>query len=336
MSVTKRIRKGLATKGDTSDTASPEALAKARATFGLDAAPTFRSHQEEAEAQAKGFRDRLQMKRVRRKVDSMGTPGDVARRGMSKSPPAEWVQELRQVSPESTTMSFLIFAWKEPLLEPDRARWCLYEAIPDALISTERRMELAGAPFWERPLRERQAQAQQVSAYQWMMYHEHRLDVRPFWCLQGTEGGTPLHHSQVEQRFLRMMRQPPDPLHVGALPYAGWDSRVRAAVVGRDRLVRFGGSVTQLRDSGTPAAYKANVEAQEKAYRRAFWDWFAERLGPSTELYAYILKHEDPDRHRQRTEDAIAASEAREVFIETGRVPDPIEYQKRPLVFASP
>jgi hypothetical protein len=335
MSVTKRIRKNVAARGDSSDAVTPEALAKARLTFGLDVAPTFRAQQEQAEAKAKGFRDRLHAKRIRRTVDALGTPGDIARKGMQKQPPAEWVQALREISPESDAVSYLVFAWKEPLLEPARARWCLYEAIPDALITTERRMELAGAPYWERPLEERQAQAQVVSGYQWMMYHEHRVDVRPFWCLQGAEGGTPLHHSRQERRFLTLMGQPADPLHVGALPYAGWDNRVRAAVVDRDRLVRFGGSITQLRDSGTPDAFKSNVEAQEKAWRRQWWDHITARLAPSTELYAYILKHEDPDRHRQRAEDAIAAAEAKEVFIETGRMPDPSEYRNRALVFAA-
>lgn len=334
MSVTKRIRKGLAAKGDTSDAVSPDALAKAKATFGLDVAPTFRMQQEQEQAVAQGFKDRMHAKRVHRIVDGLGTPGDVERNAMRKSPPAEWLRDLREISPESTAHSFLVFRWCAPPLEPDRNRWCLYEAIPNALITAERRMELSGPPYWELPKKERGAQAQIVSAYQWLMYHEHRLDVRPFWCLQGTEGGTPLHLSAVERRFLRMMRKPDAALHVGALPYAGWDVRVREAVIGRDRLVRLG-SVGAMRETGTPEAMRAAQVEQEKAYRRAFWDWFADRLGPTTELYAYILKHEDPDRVRQTSEDAIAAAEAKEVFVETGRLPDPIEYRSRRLLVAS-
>ena len=45
----------------------------------------------------------------------------------------------------------------------------------------------------------------------------------------------------------------------------------------------------------------------------------------------WISRHEDADRtyERQTREDAMAAADARDVFIETGRLPDPRDYKKR-------
>jgi hypothetical protein len=302
----------------------PQTLAMHREKWGLDAAPTHKARTSAKKAK---------QDRITKIKQSFGTPLDVVRGLMARKPPREWERDLRAISPISDHSSYLIFAWKAPPFAMDDGRWCLYEAIPDALISVERRMELAGAPFWELPKDQRAGQAQIVSAYQWVMYREHRVDVRPFWCLQGSEGGTPFNISRVEQRFLTMMGKPTDPVPLGALPYAPWDARAAQQILERDRLVKFGGSIAKMKASGTSEAVKADVEAQEKEYRRKFWDWFSEKLGPQTELLRYCLQHEDADRvmRPQTREESIAANETRDFFIEHGRVPDPWQFRHKKI-----
>ena len=295
--------------------AQMDALSKARKTFGLDAVPT-----------AARRRDVLRAARADKKalLDSIGTPGDVARAMMRKPLPAEWERDLRAISPIMDGKSHLRFAWKEPPGKPDDGRWTIYECTPAPLVRTERLMELESPPFWTLATpAERHAQAQVVSAYQWLMYREHRLDVRPFWCLQGSEGGTPFHLSNIEVRYLRMMGLPDYPLPLGALPYAPWDERTKRQVLERDRLYRFGASAGQ----GTPES-KA---AEERLFRQRFFDWFSEKMGPQSELMAWCASHEDADKlyARQTREEAMAAADARDVFIETGRLPDPSDYKKR-------
>ena len=320
-----------AVDGDVTDFAPPAAtaedLARAREKFGLHLSEPYGYKREKAKRHGQ---------KIQRMVKQMGTPLDVVRAMMAVPVPPAWELDLRSISPVSEDHSFLIFAWKQPPLEHDAGRWCLYEAIPDKLITTERRMELAGTPYWRLGTKAaRFAQASIVSAFQWAMYREHKLDVRPFWCLQGTEGGTPLHHTRQEQRYLTMMGKPMHPLHVGALEFAPWDNRVKAQVVERDRLYKLGGSVERLRGTGTSAAMMAEHERLEKEYRRAFWDWFAEKLGEQTELYAYVLKHlPDGERHRQTAQDAAAAANAKEYFIETGAVPSPHVYRKKRITVA--
>ena len=291
-----------------------DGLSRARRLFGLDAVPT-----------AARRREALRAKRSKTKaiLDAVGTPGDVARALMAKPVPPEWERELREISPIRDGHSHLVFAWKEPPGEPDRARWCLYEAFPEPLVGTERLMHLQSAPYWTLPTKdERHAQAQIVSAYQWEMYRRYRVDVRPFWCLQGTEGGTPFHLDNIEVRYLRMMGLPDYPLPMGALPYAPWDNRAKQRVLERDRLYRLG----QLAASTT-----AEKAAAEKVFRQRFFDWFSETMGPQSELFAWCSKHEDADRvyARQTREEAMAAADARDVFIETGRLPDPSDYTQR-------
>ena len=300
------------------------ALSEHRKRWGLDAVPVYARPVEQKEAQ---------VKKIASIKQSFGTPLDVVRGLMAKRPPQDWVDDLASISPKSEVSSYLTLAWKAPPFAMDEGRWTIYECIPDRLIGAERRMDLAGTPFWELPRDQRAGQAQIVSAFQWEMYRLHRVDVRPFWCLQGSEGGTPFHIDRVEQRFLRMMGKPSEPLPLGALPYAPWDARSRKAVLERDRLVKFGGSIAKMKASGTTAAVSAELDAQEKAYRRAYWDWAGEKFGPQTELLAYCMKQEDADRvmTRQTREEAIAAAEAKDYFIETGRIPDPHQFKKRTI-----
>lgn len=314
--------------GDSTDTARAVGageLARARAKFMLDAAPLAAFVPE----QPKDMKPE-QRRRVARLVESMGTPLDVARALMRKQPPKEWETALREISPVSTAHSYLIFAWKEPLLEPDKGRWCVYEAIPDAAIETERRFLLSSTPYWERGTKgERQAQAQLVSAYQWEMYRLYRLDVRPFWCLQGDAGGTPLHLNSIEKRFLRMMGQSDTPHAVGALPFAPWDARAATAVLGRDRLLGLGRDVDRLKASGTTAAVESARQTMERAFRAKFWDWMAEKLAPNADALAHLFKNGYTSHMRRETkEESRAAADARDVFIETGTLPDPVQYRR--------
>jgi hypothetical protein len=266
-------------------------------------------------------------RRVNRIVQSMGTPLDVARGLMAKQPPAEWERDLREISPVSEVHSYLIWKWSEPLLQPDLGRWCIYEAIPNKAIDTERRHLLeTSEPYVKRGAGDHD---QMVSPYQWEMYRTQRIDVRPFWCVQGEAGGTPLHLSSIEKRFLRMVGQPDRPKAVGELAFAPWDARVRAAVLERDRLLSLGKDVDRLAKTGTVAAVAAQREAAEREFRRKFWDWMTEKLAPNADALGHLMKSGNATHMRRETrEESRAAADAKDVFIETGVLPDPVQYRK--------
>lgn len=270
-----------------------------------------------------------------------GTPGDYVRSLMAKPLPEEWERDLREISPVSDAISYLIFSWKKSPLDVtgEGARWCLYEAIPNALITDARREQLSAAPFWDRRVYRNKgaahAQAMEVSAYQWVMYHDYQLDVRPFWCIQGHAGGTALSYTSLERRYLTLMGRPSDPDQMGSFPYAPWDARVKKAVLERDRVYKLG-SIGAVKASGDPIVMKLAKEQAERDFRRAFWDYTAEKLRPNGDLLEYILRHEghNPTRRQETREEAEAAAEARDVFIETGRVPHEMEYRRKKIRLA--
>ena len=295
--------------------ADRKALAAAERRWGLRAAPV-------------ATKEKANPDTVAAIVQSAGTPLDVARALMAKAPPKEWERDLRELSPVSDAHSFLIFAWKEPLFSPEHGRWCLYEAIPDKAIATDRRMLLESTPYWDLGTKgERAERAALVSAFQWEMYRVHRWDVRPFWCVQGNEGGTPLHLTSIEQRFCRMVGKPDRPFAVGELPYAPWDDRVRRAVLRRDRLMKLGKSVDALKGSG--ASVQAQREAAEREFRAKMWDWMSDKLAPRADELRHFFKTGYTNHMRRQTRaEARAAEDAKDIFIETGRLPDPIQYDR--------
>ncbi len=307
-----------AQKGDAMDSVTPDQLAEARRRWGLDAPETMTAKMIVAgkEASDKEVRKGVRM------AHSIGTPGDVARALLDTPVREEWVRDLRQMSPKSEAVSWLYLTWKEPPFQPDKRRLVVYDCIPEAHIHPELRMYLAGTPYWELPQAERAGRAAIVSATQWEMYRRFRVHAKPFWIIQGKDGGTPASYSEVERKWLRLMHQPDSPPTLGALPFAPWDNRVKHRILERDRLTKFEGQIARLRERGNPETIAAELDAAEKEQRRAFWKWWTEQHQESADMWKWYIGHSEvTHRLRQETRDEfLAAAMAEERFIETGRV----------------
>ena len=250
-------------------------------------------------------------------------PLDIALTYAKRPPPKEWVEALRRISPKSDAVSWLYLTWKETPAKPDSGRWVLYECVPLTAIPVDMLTILSGVPYWEMPEGQKVGREQMVSAFQWWMFREHKVWARPFWCLQGEDGGTPLVYSEIEQKYLRMAKQPSTPPARGALSYAPWDARVERALLRRDRLYRLGGNIDRLRLTATEASDKAEMEAAEKQFRKDFFAWFGDRLKPQTEFMEWYTRKTEADRtlRRQTREEFIAAEQLEEAYVEHGIVP---------------
>lgn len=312
---------------DITDTVSAQALAEARVRWGLDAAPTAASLRIRQEAVGSDAAKR----KGARIAKAAGTPLDVVRALLAIPIPAEWEREVREISHKSDSHSWLMLAWKEPLFQPDRRRLVLYECLPDPLISDEYRMILQDKPYWELPQEQRAGRAAICSAFQWEMYRRHRVKATPFWCIQGKDGGTPISYSEIERRWLRAMKQPDSPPALGALPYAPWDNRVREAVQKRDRLRKFGGSIAEMRKRGNTDYLRVETDAAEREYRKQFFKWFSDTMQEQADVWRWYTSHAEVTHRipQQSRAEWLAACEAEERFIETGRVPDASEYVTR-------
>lgn len=304
------------------DTATPEQIAAARVRWGLDAAPiaTKATPIPSVPDAAK--------RRGKRIATKAGTPQDVVRALIELPIPKEWEQAVAEMSPKSDQHSYLRLFWREPLFAPERRRLVLHEVLPDALIHPERRMFLQDAPYWELPEDQRHGRATIVSAFQWEMYRRERIMVTPFWCLQGSDGGTPMHYHEMERRWLRLKKQPDTPPALGALPYAPWDNRVREAVQRRDRLRKMGGRLEELKRRGSSEFLKAEQEMMEREYRKDFFKWFSDTMQEQADVWNWYTSHTEVTHRipQQSRAEWLASMEAEEQFIETGRVPDAVQY----------
>ncbi len=237
--------------------------------------------------------------------------------------PEQWRKELEAMSPPSLRTTFLQFGWFEGTDKHPAKRWVIYEMVPVGLIPPDKREQLGGTPYWKMPKGMQEGRRRMVSAYQWEMYRKHRVWARPFWCLQGDQGGTPARYSDLEKNLLRIVREPTDPPAPGALPYAEWDSRARSQIEQRDRLRQFDYDLERLKASGSTAAIKAEEEAMEKEFRRRFLTWLKDRTAPQADFLDWYTKKTESDMVLRKAtpgeETAIAMAE--DVFIETGALP---------------
>lgn len=313
---------------DTTDAIDAAAKQATLDRWGFEAAPTYHQQMKDAHATPEPVVSDAAKRRGARLASKAGTPLDVTRALMAVPVPAEWERELREMSPITDTTSHLRFAWKEPLFDSDKRRLVIYECLPDALIGDEHRMFLAEKPYWELPKEERFGRSQIVSAFQWEMYRVHRVSATPFWCIQGKDGGTPMSYGEIEKRWLRAMKQPDSPPHLGALPYAPWDNRVKQALLRRDRLAKVGSSIAKLRQRGNTAYLKAEADEAEKAYRKEFLTWFSDTMQEQADVWAWYIRHSEVTHRlpKQSRAEWLAANALEESFIEHGVIPDAVQF----------
>lgn len=312
---------------DTTPTpASPEALRRAAEKFGLLDVPLS----DEADARLRLVTDadtppapRTPLK-AEVGVQVHHSPYDLAKQMMAHKPPPAWERQLRAISPISERMSWLTFAWKDSpdKLDKNLGRWVLYECIPEALIKTDLHMMLNDRPYWELPEGMRRGRAMFVSAYQWIMYREYRVYAQPFWVIQGEHGGTPVEYSAFEKKLLALKGLPTEPPPRGALPYAPWDRRAESAVMARNELARYQGSVARLKQSMTMEGAAAITAAEEREVRKRLVEyWNAQLDDESDYLTWYMRKSENQGEFRKQTaEEYLAMKKFEEQYIDTGDV----------------
>lgn len=259
------------------------------------------------------------------KVVAKSTPVDVVRGHEAAHPvPADWEHRLRLISPISDNVAWLKFGWLDWA-----KRWMLYECIPERLIPADKLYQLRGTPYWELPKSLQMGRRQMVSAYQWEMYRRHRVWARPFWCLQGEEGGTPAKYSEVEVAILKAMGEPVDPPEGGSLPFAPFDTRAEAQLRARDRVWRMGLSLERLRMMGDSEQLKRETAQAEELFRRTFLQWWKGVMEPGADFLAWYTRKTEADmvmRKANRAE-VDAAAQLEDSYIQHGVVPDAVSTQ---------
>lgn len=247
-------------------------------------------------------------------------------------PPRDWVRKLRTYWPVSDSQQWLhLRMFPESISkqtgEPisGSARWVLYTMTPPSLIFDQTRLAMMDEPpWWELPKDKQFGRMMMVTTYQYAMWKEFRCLARPYWCLQGSEGGTPMQYSAREAAILRGNGLSTDVPNPGDLPFAPLDERVIRALQERDKFRQLGGALDRLRDHAKAAAdVKAEENEAEVLFRTTFVKWFKERMEPNAEFIGTHLRKSEnqADFRPATTAEANAADQWEDQYIATGTVP---------------
>lgn len=242
----------------------------------------------------------------------------------SLEPRAEWVTEfpwltrLREISPVSDHLDYL---W--PRYRADHEEWWLYRAVPVGMLEKDRIAQFA-VHWTDLPKTEQQGRKRMVTDYQFYMFRRHRVDVTPFWILQGSRmvvGGTPYSFTDYERKMLEAEgHEGAEPIPPGTLPQIPFDERVVQALVKRDNLIKHGNSLEAMKKANRGEVLKAQDELAEKAFRKKYLEYHRESMAPQAEFYKWWAGTKEAQMALPDAPEGLAndISHWREDYIEKG------------------
>jgi len=222
---------------------------------------------------------------------------------MSREVPVEWQQLLDTVSPRTTAHSYLMFKWEHVLGRKkggnwkDRSRWVLYQCQPAWAIPAGLRYMLEDKPPREMTAGFAHARRMFVDDWAHEVYRTQRVFARPFWVLQGPNGGVPAGYSEIEAATLKAVGEPTDPPPVGALPYAPFDWRTVEQILMRDKLLQAGMMVDAIvSDTKLRRQLRREARDAQRAFRWQFLQWFQGTLAPGADFLTWFTRQSAADR----------------------------------------
>lgn len=216
--------------------------------------------------------------------------------GVSTLVPPGWEAMLRAVSPISEKFSHLRFYWYRTKL-----RWILYDCVPRVLIKNN---EAQGAPISGKelidalegkPPRELEdwQQTPYISDVQHEFYRLYKVHARPFWVLQGEQGGHQVKFSPWQQNVLNSKHLPSEPPVIGSLPACPFDNRVVVKLNHLNRLHRFQDRLDRLEKSASLEFAERESEKIQEEIRRAEAAFIESQVTPLVEMSSSLAKKSD-------------------------------------------
>lgn len=232
--------------------------------------------------------------------------------------PFPWLARLREVSPVSEVVDFLWPRWRQ-----DHEEWWLYRATPASLLTADRIAQFA-VHWSDLPKAQQAGRKRFVTDYQFWMWHTHRLEVVPFWILQGSKavvGGTPYSFTDYERKLLEAdgMAEA-EPIPPGTLPQVPFDERVVAAIRERDNLLKWEGNLTAMRKANRAEALRAADDANEQEFRRRYLAYHNRTMKPQAEFWGWFAKKEAAHLPDAPVGLANDLAHWRDDFIQTGTI----------------
>lgn len=228
-----------------------------------------------------------------------------------RSVPEEWERALWSIAPPSQFLTWLKlrFVCGDPW-EPV-GRWIIYQMRAPRLIANRLDLlaELRGphprsTGHYDAKLKMwKGGAARQISRDTWELFQETGHYGKPWWVIQGDQGGHRYQLDKIESKISRMNGGPSDTPAPGDLPYADFDRRTFSKILQLDR-VRMWKHVTDYA-SRNHAQMDAEDEQEATLARQALWGWLGTQVKKTVDTigHAGCMALKDAQRNETATKD---------------------------------
>jgi hypothetical protein len=248
---------------------------------------------------------------------------------VSKEVLKQWQDELNELFPVSDDTSYLRLVWvpgddweimdEGKLVHQGIERWYVYEMLPRQFTDPNILYELEQMPEpvvrYDSVMKSVAREDRAVNRVQYRLFKETGLFGRPFWVIQGDNGGHQRFFTTFESQQLILLGLPHNPPLPGTLPYAPYDHRVRAKLLKHDRLRKVGDRLMMLKESQKDK-YKSLEKDLMKQFRKDIIAFVCDQITP--EDGRDIKRGIRDDAPIQETDYEKLWEEAEENYVERG------------------
>jgi hypothetical protein len=246
--------------------------------------------------------------------------------------PIEWEEQLAELSSPTDKFTHLKLLWEPGYPWEHVERFMIYQMIPRHGMNSP--LQLAVLEQLEHPLPPSKMGNYYdtvlgrfvsnpdclITERAYWLYRETGCWGRPYWVIQGTQGGHKRWFSPVEQKFLKLAGLPSDPPAPGDLPYAPFDERVMAKLTAQD-MMKGTHSGLRFRKAKLGGVYDARYEDDETRFREELVAWLKTQVDEmdGERVTNSLMKLDAPRSKLDPRVIEERAEQAEENFIKTGR-----------------
>lgn len=207
--------------------------------------------------------------------------------------PGEWQRELDLIAPPGGSLSWLHLYWEPGDVWEPIHRWFVGIVIPRPSIPPVYIEWLEGPNprtmgYYDPSLKEWVSHAPPISKRQWEFYQETGCLLKPYWVVQGINGGHKYRFNRVEQNILKLKGLDPTPYEPGDLEYAEPDPRVFSKLLEADLMRKFQYTTQYLEN--TPQRLRDDERALLTEMRERTLDWLGEQMREPADKLAHLQR----------------------------------------------
>lgn len=209
-----------------------------------------------------------------------------------KAVPEEWERRLAEFSPQTNRFTWLKIIWEQGYAWEPVERYMVYQMVPAHAVDPEILEQLQDphppskhGNYYDSHFDNGDGTTGKfilnpdclITERAWNMYRETGCWGRPYWVIQGTNGGHKRWFSKNEKKLLRLLGLPDEPAAPGDLPYAEFDEKCEANLRLVDVLKGAHSELRRRRALSTQGHEERESET-EKAFRIQLMRFLADQV----------------------------------------------------------